>query len=190
VGRFVEQIQVMKSLWSESRTTFKGRHYDLDDVPMEPKPIQRPHPGLWFGGSHPQALRRAVAFGDGWMGAGASTVAEFKSSVAIIRDSLGEAGRDPANFCVSKRVYVAVEGREGRARRRLEDWFRLYYHDADIAARVAVWGDADRVAERLEELVTAGATDLVVNPVFDELATATALAPIIGRIAPGRCGGY
>ena len=50
----------MKALWTEPRVTFEGRFWQLHDAAMEPKPFQKPYPPIWFGGSHPNALRRAV----------------------------------------------------------------------------------------------------------------------------------
>src|SRR5215475_10224942 len=44
--RLDEACQVMRSLWTEDRSTFKGRHYTLSDAPLQPKPVQRPHPEL------------------------------------------------------------------------------------------------------------------------------------------------
>ena len=42
---------------------------------MEPKPVQKPHPPVWFGGSAPAGMRRAARHGDGFMGAGSQTTA-------------------------------------------------------------------------------------------------------------------
>jgi len=67
----------MKALWRESRVNFDGRFWQLKDAAMEPKPLQKPHPPIWFGASHPDALRRAVRHGDGFFGAGSSTTAQF-----------------------------------------------------------------------------------------------------------------
>jgi len=60
VGRFNEGLELMKALWTEPRVTFEGRFWQLHDAAMEPKPFQKPYPPIWFGGSHPNALRRAV----------------------------------------------------------------------------------------------------------------------------------
>src|SRR5207244_11578590 len=60
VARFVESITLMKALWTEPRVTLNGRFYHLDQAAQEPKPVQKPHPPIWFGASHPHALRRAA----------------------------------------------------------------------------------------------------------------------------------
>ena len=42
--RFVELLDVMKALWTEPQATYEGQFWQLDSVPMEPKPVQKPHP--------------------------------------------------------------------------------------------------------------------------------------------------
>ena len=61
--RLEESLQVIRGLWTQPRTTFAGTHYQLQDAVAEPKPVQRPHPPIWIGGSGPKRtlrLRRAV----------------------------------------------------------------------------------------------------------------------------------
>src|SRR5207249_7022049 len=77
VARFTEAVRVMKELWTEDRANLAGEFWRLHDVAMAPKPLQKPHIPLWFGGHAPAALRRAAEYADGWMSAGASSVAEF-----------------------------------------------------------------------------------------------------------------
>src|SRR5438445_2131406 len=59
VRRFREELAVIRSLWSEQRTTFRGRFYNLDGETMSPKPVQQPMP-IWMGVGHPNAVRRAA----------------------------------------------------------------------------------------------------------------------------------
>jgi probable F420-dependent oxidoreductase len=61
-----EAIEVWKAVWSEGPTTFAGERYTLIDACTEPKPLQRPGPPVWVGGTSRPALRRAVRHGDGW----------------------------------------------------------------------------------------------------------------------------
>ena len=167
--RFVELLDVMKALWTEPQATYEGQFWQLDGVPMEPKPVQKPHSPLWFGGRHPDALRRAVRHGDGWMGAGSSTTATFLECVQQLNTFLEEAGRDPATFPISKRVYLAVDDNEKRAEERITTWFDNRYHNAPLGAEVSVWGSAAQCAEKLAEIVDGGAEMLMLNPMFDHM---------------------
>ena len=167
-ARFAEGVALMKRLWTEPRVTFEGEFYRLKDVPTEPKPRQRPHPPLWFGAHHPNALRRGVALGDAFMGAGSSSTAKFAEEVALLRRLLEAAGRDPATFPIAKRVYIAVDPDRARAGRRLTEWFGAFYHRPQLAEEVSVWGSVDQCVEGLRAVITAGAGMLMLNPVFDD----------------------
>src|ERR671923_76318 len=138
--RFVEGIEVMKSLWTQPTATFTGEYWQLAGVAQEPKPVQQPHPPLWFGAREPAALRRAVRLGNGWMGAGSSSNADFQAQAHTIRGLLDDAGRDPTTFTISKRVYLAIDANKSRAEERLRTWFGIRYGRADMASRVAGWG--------------------------------------------------
>ena len=165
--RFREILGSMKALWTEEDANFEGEFFQLRDTPMEPKPVQKPHPPIWFGGTAEPAIRRAVRQGDGWMGPGSSVVEDFPEYVALVRRALEDEGRDPASFPVSKRVYLAVDDQPNRAERRLRDWFGHNYGDPDLAQRVAIWGPAEHCYERIDSFLDAGATHLLLNPVYD-----------------------
>ena len=170
VARFVEGLQLMKALWTEPRVTFNGRFWQLDGAAMEPKPFQKPYPPMWFGGSHPAAVRRAVRHGSGFFGAGSQTTARFAEQVRVLRDALAEHGRSAAGFPIAKRVYLAVDDDAARARQRIGAALnRLYAHFGlrDLEA-VAVFGPPDACVNGLREVVDAGAEMILLNPLFDE----------------------
>ncbi|OGP20841.1 MAG: hypothetical protein A2038_14785 [Deltaproteobacteria bacterium GWA2_57_13] len=169
VRRFVEGIEVMKALWTEPGASFQGSFWRFQEVAMEPKPVQKPHPPIWFGAHREPALRRAVKYGDGWMGAGSSSTTTFIKESALLRRLLDEARRDPATFTVSKRVYIAVDDDRQRAERRLREWFAVRYKSSELASRVAVWGSRLECVDKLREIVHAGANHLLLNPVFQEM---------------------
>jgi probable F420-dependent oxidoreductase len=176
VRRFVEGLQVMKALWTESKATFTGTFWQFKDVSMEPKPVQQPHPPVWFGARQAPALKRAVQHGAGWMGAGSSSMADFVQQYGQLQRYLEAARRDPATFAISKRVYLAIDDDRDRAARRLRTWFGSRYKNADMASRVAIWGSKAECLDRLGELVKAGAQHLMLNPVFDEMEHVELLA--------------
>ena len=169
VTRFVEAVQIMKLLWTERRASFQGRYWNFKDIAMEPKPAQKPHLPMIFGGHHENALKRAVKYADGWMGAGSSSAGAFVRDSAKIREFLTEAKRDPATFHFAKRVYLAVDNDEACAERRLREWFGRRYKNSDLGPRVSIWGSAAKCTERIQEIVRAGARQIVFNPMFDEM---------------------
>jgi probable F420-dependent oxidoreductase len=185
VRRFTEAIQLMKRLWTESRITFDGQFWKLQNASMEPKPVQTPHPPLWFGAHHEAALKRAVELGDGWIGAGSSATAQFRDEVQKLSGYLDAAERDPSTFSIAKRVYVAVDEDRARAEKRLTEWFGWYYKSAELGTRVAVYGGRQECLEKLAAIVSAGAGLLLLNPVFDEMEHlelfAEALIPALQR---------
>ncbi len=170
VTRFVEGLQLMKALWTEPRVTFKGRFWQLDGAAMEPKPFQKPHPPIWFGGSHPAAVRRTVRHGDGFFGAGSQTTGRFAEQVRTLRNALAESERSAAGFRIAKRVYLAVDDDAARARQRIGAALNKlygYFGLRDLEA-VAVFGPPEACVKGLREVAEAGAEMILLNPLFDE----------------------
>jgi probable F420-dependent oxidoreductase len=170
VARFTEGLRLMRALWTEPKVTFSGRFWQLDDAAMEPKPFQKPGPPIWFGGSHPAALRRAVRLGDGFFGAGSQTTAQFAQQVQVVRDELAQQHRDPASFSLAKRVYIVVDDDPGRAHDRMAAALdRLYgYFGLPDLTPVSVFGPPDDCVRGLRDVAAAGAELILVNPLFDD----------------------
>ena len=59
-SRAVEQIQLIKRLWTEEHVSHQGAHYRVHDATVLPRPIQRPHPPVMIGGGGPRILRIAA----------------------------------------------------------------------------------------------------------------------------------
>ena len=61
IHRMEEAIEVCKRLWTEERATYEGKYFRLEDAIHEPKPIQKPYPPIWVGGSGEQLTLRVAA---------------------------------------------------------------------------------------------------------------------------------
>jgi probable F420-dependent oxidoreductase len=170
VARFNEGVELMKVLWTEPRITFDGRFWQLDGAAMEPKPFQKPHPPLWYGGNHPDALRRAARHAGGFFGAGSQTTAQFVEQVRLVREALADEERDASTFAIAKRVYVAADDDADRARERMRGSLaELYgYFGAPDLSPVAVTGTPDDCVRGLREVAAAGAELILLNTLFDE----------------------
>ncbi len=171
ISSFTEGLQLMKAAWSdEPRVTFDGRFRQVDDLPIQPKPVQRPHPPIWFGGQAPKALARAVRHGDAFLGAGSSTTATFTEAVRGVRRELAEQGKDPARFQIGKRVYLMIDDDPTQARRRVLDGLHRIYGGMAGIDDVPVSGTVDDVAAGLREVIDAGAETILLNPVGRDVA--------------------
>jgi alkanesulfonate monooxygenase SsuD/methylene tetrahydromethanopterin reductase-like flavin-dependent oxidoreductase (luciferase family) len=167
ISSFVEGLELMKAAWSEEpRLTFHGRFRQVDDLAIEPKPVQRPHPPIWFGGQAPKALARAVRFGDAFLGAGGASTADFGEAVKTVRRELAEQGKDPAQFSIGKRVYLMIDDDPARARERvLAGLCGIYGTMPPSIDAAPVSGTASDVAAGLREVMDAGAGMILLNPV-------------------------
>jgi alkanesulfonate monooxygenase SsuD/methylene tetrahydromethanopterin reductase-like flavin-dependent oxidoreductase (luciferase family) len=171
VRYFTEGLELMEAAWSDQPTvTFHGRFRDVDGLPIQPKPVQRPHPPLWFGGGAPKAMARAVRLGDAFMGAGSSTTASFAEAVKVIRRELDEQGKDATQFRIAKRVYLTIDDDAARARERVLAGLHGIYGEMHGIEAVPVSGTAADVVRGLHEVIDAGAEMVLLNPVGQGVA--------------------
>jgi probable F420-dependent oxidoreductase len=185
VARFTEGLALMKALWTEPRVTFDGEFWQLRDAAMEPKPVQKPHPPVWFGANGEPALRRAVRLGDGFFGAGSAPTARFADQVTIVRAALDEAGRDPAGFPIAKRIYIAIDDDAARGRDGMNAAMERIYgrRVPDIEAAVVAGTAADCVRD-VRAVAAAGAELILFTTMFDQAEQAERLAAeVMPRIA-------
>lgn len=64
--RFDEALQVLRGCWAPGPLTHHGAHFDYDELPVLPKPLQH-HVDIWLGGIAPSELRRVGRCADGWL---------------------------------------------------------------------------------------------------------------------------
>jgi probable F420-dependent oxidoreductase len=167
VARFNEALALMKACWTEREITFEGRLWKLEGASMEPKPVQKPHPPIWFGGSAPAGMRRAVRHGDGFMGAGSQTTPQFAAQVKVVKEELSARGRAPETFRIGKRVYVHVDDDAAHARQRLEDALTRHYGRGGWSENI-VAGTADECIAGIRAVADAGAELVLLNPLVDD----------------------
>ena len=182
VARFIEGIRVMKALWTQESATLEGEYWQLASVPMAPKPLQKPHPPLWFGAHTEAAQRRALRHGDGWMGAGSTDLEEFFVELERVKQLRAEAGRDETTFPLSKRIYLSIDDDEAKAKQQVEQQLGDFYGGGDDRADSwSVYGPPAKVLETLQRLREGGLTHLMLHPAPVDLRQldliATKLAP-------------
>lgn len=115
MDRLEEGIQVLRSLFSSSDTTFKGRHYRLEAATYRPLPVQQPHPPIWVGGvGRRRTLPIVGRYADAWHG-WADDANELATMTEIIDRAAKDAGRDPASILRASSLSISEPWDEVKA---------------------------------------------------------------------------
>ena len=104
-----DYLDAMKKVWTQAESTHQGEFVRFEPVRSFPKPVQKPHPPIIFGGESEPALRRVGEVGDGWWGVNV-TPETAKTHMANIKRYADAAGRDASklHYSVSPGIGVPV----------------------------------------------------------------------------------
>ena len=112
VPRFVESLQVITRLWTEDEVTHHGRYFHLTRARLALKPVQKPHPPIWFAANNDGADERSARMADAWVINPHAKLAILQQQMALYRKALQEAGKPfPAELPIIKELYVAPDRR-------------------------------------------------------------------------------
>ena len=127
--RYVEQISVLRALWTQEVVNFDGRWHKITHAGLNPPPVQRPIP-VWMGvGSSAspipseRILRRVGRVADGWFPMFAPD-GKGREAISRVRNYAREAGRDPDSVGLEGRITVTGQGPEDWAT-ELRTWTEL-----------------------------------------------------------------
>lgn len=104
-ARAREYVEVMKRLWCDPVSQHKGAFYELPPCRQYPKPVQKPHPPILFGGESDAALRRVADLGQGWYGFNLDPDAAAER-IARLEELLAARGRSRADVQISVSPYL------------------------------------------------------------------------------------
>ncbi len=148
--RLEEAIEVVKALMTTDGATVEGRHYQLRDATLRPRPVQQPHPPLWIGaGGHQRTIPIAARHADVWHSFG--SVETLSAKAAVLDDHARRAGRDPADIVRATSLSLSEPWDEVRDT-------AAELADAGFSYLVASWPDQGR--PRVEEFVERVLPDL------------------------------
>jgi F420-dependent oxidoreductase-like protein len=163
--RLDEACSVIRSLWTERRSNFNGKFYQLSDAPLDPKPTQKPYPELMIGGAGERVTLRIVAkHADHWNVWGGPTVLARKS--AILEEHCAKAGRDSKTIQRSVNMALLITEKKDEIDRLAETIMTRMGMTAPDARDTCLAGTPDQIRNRLNELKAAGATTLFIPTLF------------------------
>lgn len=161
--RLEETIEIVKSLMSGGSVQFEGKYFKFDGVKLFCPPVP---PKIWFATGHgrflPRQHYRVARWGDGAM-MNLDTPEEVRRLKEAIVNEAEKLGRDPSSlhFCMYMSIHLDQDSE--KAAREGEEWLTKYYLRNWWGGRWGPFGPAERVIERLQEYVKAGAQSFVVR---------------------------
>jgi alkanesulfonate monooxygenase SsuD/methylene tetrahydromethanopterin reductase-like flavin-dependent oxidoreductase (luciferase family) len=164
-SRIEEGVDILRRAWTEDPVTFHGRRYSFDDIPLQPKPVQRPHPPIWMASRAIPSAQRA-ARQRCHLHTSSGTPAEV---YATYFQGLADQGEDPRQYHAVKGLTVVVtEETPERVWARYEPYaaYHFGFHEKVIAERndppLRLESDFHlfgRPAELIERIATLQAAD-------------------------------
>jgi probable F420-dependent oxidoreductase len=161
-SRAVECVQLMKRLWTEENVTHKGKFFNVQNLTLGPRPIQKPIP-IFTGGSAEIALKRAGTWANGFI-CGSSAIPEFSTTWEKIAQYARAAGRNPNDIEKAGLTFMAINDDTAKAMETLNNYVMRYYGRlrGDLA-NTSLVGSATVVAERIEAFLSKGLDTLIIG---------------------------
>ncbi len=143
LARLDEACAVIKSLFTEKKSNFDGRFYQLENASLEPKPLQDPLPLLIGGGGEKVTLKIAARWADEWNVWG--TPDTLRHKIGVLEGHCADLGRDPGTIHKSAQALLFMsEDREWLEKRRQTpmQMATMIGTPAELRETVAAYADA------------------------------------------------
>jgi probable F420-dependent oxidoreductase len=187
-----DYLQALRALWSDRAASFHGRYVSISDVEAFPKPAQSPLP-IFIAGKGEAMLHRLAKFGQGWIDF-AMPPDEMHATAELIQRYAEEAGRDDVRFEIARQFYVSIAPTEAEAVANRSAAVPPATKERPSPATATpgssseptLVGTPEQIRARLQEYVTAGATELCVIFYAPDLeATERQLRLFATEVMPG-----
>jgi F420-dependent oxidoreductase-like protein len=160
--RLEDALQICRSMFTQPRSTLKGKHHHVDGAFNIPQPVQPGGPRILIGGGGEQKTLRLVAqYADMWNGFGDPDGIRHK--IEVLEQHCADMGRDP-NEIVKTRLGTMIVGTDPREiERRKAEWQAMRGVDDRALASMLVWGTPEELGDRVQPFLEAGLDGLVFN---------------------------
>ena len=165
LARLDEACEVIKRLWTESKPSFAGRFYRLQNAPLMPKPVQRPHPELMIGGGGEKVTLRIVArHADHWNVWGGPEILARKGK--LLDDYCAAVGRDPRALRRSANTPLLLTDDRADVEKLTDVVMRRMGYPAEAVKDMLLAGSVSAVRDKVARLREAGVDMIFVPNMF------------------------
>jgi probable F420-dependent oxidoreductase len=198
VARLAEAVRLIKRLFGDEPTSFAGEYYQVHELNVQPKPIQRPYPPIFIGGGGRRILTLAareativgldpVGTAQGTKDIQTSTGDAFAQKVAWVREAAGERFNDLELHVLVANVIVTDHQRQAaeQVAAALASLPEIAFSNTRLSPEAILQspqnliGTVDQIVETLQERRERyGISYVTVND-----AAVDAFAPVVERLA-------
>ena len=159
-----ECLSILNKLWTGEVTSHTGKHWNFENVALQPKPFTQPSLRIWVAGRGVAAMKRAAIHGDVWMPY-MYTPDQFHESLNKIEELSQESGRDKSRIFGSVNCFINVSNDRTEAIRvAAQQVGELYNQDfSGTRARYLVAGNVEDCVSKIREYAQAGARSAILT---------------------------
>ena len=182
LNRLEEACQILRGLWTDHKTTFEGKYYQLREAPLYPKSTQQPHPELLIGGGGEKKTLRIVAqYADHWNVWGGPEVLRHKGR--ILEEHCAAVGRDASQITRSANMPMMISEKDEDRKRLETGLMRRFGRSEEEARDTVLTGSVNEMQDKLGRLQAAGVDQLFI-PTFVPAWDQDQLDRFMTEIAP------
>lgn len=178
-----EVLDAMIEVWSNDLATFKGEFVHFEGAEVFPKPVQKPHPPIWIGGSADNSLEMVADYADAWLSWGVSPE-NFLPAIEDINARLEKRGRDPEKFVAGTEIQIYLADTVEKARADVLPTMKAFEegyagvtgtkYAADPEVLATMWkssliGTAESVTEEIQQYIDNGCTAFELKFIYDDV---------------------
>lgn len=115
VGRFVENVELIKRLWRGETVTHGGKYHSLNEAFIAPTPLQTPRPRIWNGARADAAIARTALLCDAWTTSFNETRADLPKKIEFYRNCAGGDDTLGREVIVCREGFSASNSQDARA---------------------------------------------------------------------------
>ncbi len=145
MGRYVESLAILQKAWTEERFSYSGKYFNVNDVSVVPKPVQKPHPKIYQVGTSAKWFTMAAQKEWGVVVGGPAPNVAFKKAVDVYREACADASTRPSVGFI-KAIYLHEDEAAAHAevRQAAVDFVRY-----NVAPQMTIFPSNDTERERL-----------------------------------------
>ena len=139
-----EALQICLQMWSDNNGPYAGKHYQLAETLNSPQSLSKPHPPILIGGSGEKKTLRLVAKYGNATNLFATTPAEVKRKLEVLREHCEREGRNYDD--ITKTVLLRMDvGKDGSEAGRLLETLASYA-EVGVQRAIGMLAGADTIA--------------------------------------------